>query len=95
MAKNIRSSPARTRSTAPIAYGSHTDPTANGLLKVVGTAGETFAKIRLSSSTNSFEIDNLAVQSVPEASTWAMMLAGMGIVGFSMRRKRNVAVSFA
>jgi len=35
------------------------------------------------------------VQAVPEASTWAMMLAGLGAVGFAMRRKRNVAISFA
>ena len=78
------------------ASGSHTDPSSNGVLQVAGTAGELFTKITLRATTNSFEIDNLAVQNaVPEASTWAMMLAGMGIVGFSMRRKRNVAVSFA
>ncbi len=60
-----------------------------------GHGRETFAKIRLSSSTNSFEIDNLAVQQpVPEASTWAMMIFGLGAVGASMRRKK-VAVSFA
>lgn len=32
---------------------------------------------------------------VPEASTWAMMLAGFGALGFAMRRRRNVNVSFA
>jgi hypothetical protein len=31
---------------------------------------------------------------VPEPATWALMLAGFGAVGYSMRR-RNVAVSFA
>jgi len=31
---------------------------------------------------------------VPEPATWAMMIAGMGVVGASMRR-RKVAVSFA
>lgn len=40
-----------------------------------------------------FTID--AVSNVPEPSTWAMMLAGFGAVGFSMRRRRNVRVSFA
>lgn len=32
---------------------------------------------------------------VPEISTWAMMLAGMGLVGFAMRRHQNVSVSYA
>lgn len=32
---------------------------------------------------------------VPEPATWAMMLAGLGTVGYTMRRRRNVAVSFA
>jgi PEP-CTERM motif len=30
---------------------------------------------------------------VPEATTWAMMLAGFGIVGAAMRRRRNMLVS--
>ena len=32
---------------------------------------------------------------VPEASTWAMMIAGLGIVGMGMRRKRQVALKAA
>jgi hypothetical protein len=32
---------------------------------------------------------------VPEPATWAMMLAGFGTVGYAMRRRRNVTVSFA
>jgi hypothetical protein len=32
---------------------------------------------------------------VPEPATWAMMIAGFGAVGFAMRRRRNVKVSFA
>jgi hypothetical protein len=38
------------------------------------------------------------VAAVPEPATWAMMIAGLGVVGMAMRRrssaKRNVAVSF-
>ncbi len=37
----------------------------------------------------------LVSPAVPEASTWAMMLAGFGALGFAMRRRRNVNVSFA
>jgi PEP-CTERM motif len=32
---------------------------------------------------------------VPEPATWAMMLAGFGVVGFAMRRRRDVRVNFA
>tara|TARA_R110000782_G_scaffold268393_1_gene364779 strand:- start:35721 stop:36416 length:696 start_codon:yes stop_codon:yes gene_type:complete len=32
---------------------------------------------------------------IPEPATWAMMLAGFGAIGFAMRRRQKVAVSFA
>jgi hypothetical protein len=32
---------------------------------------------------------NLTATSVPEPATWAMMLAGFGLIGFSMRRQRQ------
>jgi len=32
---------------------------------------------------------------VPEPTTWAMMLAGLGAVGYAMRRQRKVSVNFA
>ena len=37
----------------------------------------------------------LLVDAVPEPSTWLMMLFGFAAVGYSMRRKQNVRVSFA
>ena len=47
-------------------------------------------------------IDNLSINAtpaVPEPATWAMMILGMGAVGFAMRRSRkskvNTTVSFA
>lgn len=45
------------------------------------------AKVRLLSSRNAFEIDNFAIQAVPETSTWVMMILGMLGVGFAMRRR--------
>ena len=48
---------------------------------------------------NSVYADNVrfelgAAAAVPEASTWAMMLAGFGIVGGAMRRRQRTSVSF-
>jgi len=31
---------------------------------------------------------------VPEPASWATMMAGFGVLGFALRRRRNVAVSF-
>jgi|SRR5579884_1927906 len=44
---------------------------------------------RLSSTQNAFEIDDIAVNAVPEPRTWAMMLLGFGAIGFAMRRRRS------
>lgn len=64
----------------------------NGRFTVSGTAGELFTGVTFSSSSNSFEVDNLAVGSaVPEPATWAMMLIGFGAVGFAMRRAKAAA----
>ncbi len=42
---------------------------------------------RFSSSSDSFELDNVAIQAVPEPATWMMMILGMLGVGFAMRRR--------
>lgn len=77
------------------ANGNQFDANTNGLFRVWGDAGEVFSGITLASSSNSFEIDNLAIKgAVPEPATWAMMIGGLALVGSSMRR-RKVAISFA
>ncbi len=40
-------------------------------------------------------IDDVSLSAVPEPATWAMMIVGFGVIGFSARRRRNVCVSFA
>lgn len=57
---------------------------------------ESFDKVVLSASTNSFELDNIsylaaggATPPVPEASTWAMMILGFLGVGFIAYRRRT------
>ena len=54
--------------------------------------GATVNQVILSSSGNSFELDNLAgsMGAVPEPATWAMMIMGFGAVGALIRRRRHV-----
>jgi len=67
----------------------------NGTFPVTGSAGERFKSITLPSSGNSFEVDNLATAAVPEPAR-AMMILGLGAVGFAMRRQpKQATVRFA
>lgn len=45
------------------------------------------SSVRFSSNRNAFEVDNIAVQGVPEVSTWLLMIMGMFGIGFVMRRQ--------
>jgi len=38
-------------------------------------------------------VDNFAVAAVPEPETYAMLLAGLGLLGFTMRRKSSRVLS--
>jgi hypothetical protein len=54
-----------------------------------------FNRVVLSSSSNSFEVDNISA-GAPELSTWAMMLvgfAGIGFVAYRRTKKRSAAVT--
>jgi hypothetical protein len=62
----------------------------NGLFQIRSDSGQTFTSITLSSSANSFEIDNLAVGGVPEPATWAMMITGFAGMGAMIRRRRSI-----
>jgi len=76
--------------------GSFCNFTAIGV-NFLGTA----KSINFGGTANQTAFDNITFGSstpggVPEPTTWAMMLAGFGAVGFATRRRRqNVAVSFA
>jgi hypothetical protein len=75
-----------------IANGDQHAPGTNGLFELFSDDGtDTFTGITLTSSQNSFEIDNLAVQGVPEPATWAVMLMGFGGIGAMIRRRRAAA----
>ena len=51
-------------------------------------AGEYFDGVRFSSSINAFESDNHAVLAVPEPSEYAMLMAGLLLMGFVVHRRR-------
>lgn len=54
-----------------------------------GNSGDYFNSVVLRSASNAFETDNHAVLAVPEPETYAMMLAGLGLIGFAARRRKN------
>lgn len=64
----------------------------SGSFRVNGD-GRLITSITLGSTSNSFEVDNLSISAVPEASTWAMMIVGFGLVGSAMRRRTTARVS--
>jgi hypothetical protein len=43
------------------------------------------------SPRSTFVLDNLSVTAVPEPGTWALMLGGLGVVGWMARRRARVA----
>jgi len=53
--------------------------------------GEKVYNVLFTSSGNSFEFDNIAA-TVPEPSTWAMMLIGLGVAGAALRSSQRTAV---
>jgi hypothetical protein len=77
------------------ANGNQDVPRTNRRITFLAGAGESLGGLTLSSGTNSLETDNI-VFSVPEPSTWALMLVGFGMVGGAARyRRRKSAASFA
>ena len=73
------------------ATGSRTDPNTNPIVtfSLTGSDVSNFSYLRLISTSNAFEIDNLTIGAVPEPASWALMLLGFGGIGLALRRRRN------
>jgi hypothetical protein len=71
--------------------------TGSALLAVTGGAtdgrflfdltGQNIGSITFNSTQNAFELDNVAA-TVPEPGVWAMMVLGLGGLGYALRRRR-------
>lgn len=72
------------------ANGNQTGPTSNRRVNFFSTSRD-IAGFRLSSTQYAFEIDTVT-GAVPEPATWAMMLGGFGLLGFSLRRRKAAKV---
>ncbi len=58
--------------------------------------GAKVTKVEFGSAGNSFEFDNVSgVTGVPEPTTWALMIGGLGLVGLALRRKPATAQAAA
>ena len=74
------------------ANGDQSAPATNERVYFTAGAGEVITGLRFTSTGVAFEIDDVAGDAVPEPATWALMLAGFGMVGAAMRR-RHIAVA--
>lgn len=70
------------------ASGNQTDSVSNRRLFLRFSDTDNFGSLRLTSTQRAFEIDDIGVSAVPEPSTWGMLVAGLGFVGFATRRRR-------
>lgn len=56
--------------------------------------GDTATRVVFTSTQHAFELDNIAgTAAVPEPTTWAMLVLGMGLVGVASRRRRPNAIT--
>lgn len=59
----------------------------------LATGPTTISFTYLHPSPGSFQLDDVSVTSVPEPTTWAMLVAGFALVGFSARRRKSAVAA--
>jgi hypothetical protein len=75
--------------------GNQTAATTNPRVTFLIDSLDQVTKVRLRSTSNAFEYDTFAITTggVPEPASWAMLIAGFGLVGAALRRRRAVRVN--
>ena len=78
-----------TLSGAALANGAFNGDQSVGRRMTYDFGNDQVTQVIFSSGGNSFELDNIAVSAVPEPATWAMMIAGFGMLGTALRRRQS------
>jgi hypothetical protein len=74
-------------------FGNQSLPSTNRRVTFFAEGDEVITGLKFTSTGVAFEIDDIAVAGVvPEPATWAMLIAGFGLVGAAMRRQRLAPV---
>lgn len=74
-------------------FGNQTVAKTNRRVTFFAEKGEVITGLKFISTGVAFEIDDIAAAGVvPEPATWAMLIAGFGLVGTAMRRQRMAPV---
>ena len=69
--------------------------TGYGFVEGVNSGTTAISGLNVRRFTYSITYANAVTAAVPEPATWAMMILGMGAVGYAMRRRQKVSVSYA
>jgi hypothetical protein len=82
----------------PPSNGNQGLPSTNRRVNFIAGPGEIITGLKLTSTGVAFEFDSFAAEAidpgggaVPEPASWAMLIAGFGLVGASARRRRALA----
>jgi len=67
------------------------DQSFNQLVQFTGLAGSLITSLVFSSNQDAFEVARFSTTPIPEPETYAMMLAGLGLMGFVARRRKQRA----
>lgn len=67
--------------------------TANNRRVFFNFDGSTAQSVVFNSTSIAFEVDDIATAAVPEPTIWATLIAGFGMIGFSLRRRHSLVVA--
>ncbi|MDR6786995.1 hypothetical protein J2Y58_000333 [Sphingomonas sp. BE138] len=76
--------------TPAAANGNQASGLTNRAVTFSAGAGEQLTGLRFSTNGNALEFDNVrfsTAAAVPEPATWGMMMLGLGVIGYAMRRR--------